>query len=171
MFKLERHKHFLARIVQTVHHRLTIHQTAAAVHSLHPVVAGGARPNVDALVSRQPKTVAAEYAAMLRLLSRSTGLPTSLVARQLHTSYTQFARGAKSSKTPRKKDELEKAPPPQPDPPKKNDDDKDDDDDKKSEKVMSLLTKGVMWMATIYILTLVLAMVLPRKNQPETSTR
>lgn len=167
MFKLERHKNLLSRIVRTVHHAQPLHQfvvsrtTAVAPLLLH----------VDTLNRHQRKHVAVEYSAMLRLLSRSTGIPTSLVARQLHSSCVQFARGNKSSKTPAKKEEPEKAAPEQPDPPKKNDNENDDEDDKKNEKMMSLVTKAVMWMATFYILTLVLAMVLPRKNQPETSTR
>lgn len=40
-----------------------------------------------------------------------------------------------------------------------------------NEKMMSVVTKAVLWMATFYILTLVLAMAMPQKNRPETSTR
>lgn len=163
MLKLERHKNLLTRIVRTVH-RQPLHQSARQA----PIVSG--LLNVDSLSRHQRKHIASEYAATLRLLSRSTGSPTALIARQLHATCAQFARGAKSSKTPRKKDEPEKAAVEEPDPPKKNDKD-DEDDEKKNEKLMSLLTKAVLWMATLYILTLVLTMMLPRKDQPETSTR
>lgn len=165
MFKLERHKHLLARLARTVHHGQLSPQTV--INRSQPVTTE--LLNVNSFNRRPLKHITAEYAAMLRLISRSTGIPTSFVARQLHSSCAQFARGTKSSKTPRKKDEPEKAAPEDPDPPKKNNND--DEDDKKNEKMMSLVTKAVMWMATFYILTLVLAMVLPRKNQPETSTR
>lgn len=164
MFKLERHKHLLSRLIRTVHHGQSLHQEA--VTRLQPIASGQLYANT--FNRHQQKHVASEYAAMLRLVSRSTGVPTSIVARQLHSSCAQFARGNKSSKSPRNKEEPEKAASEEPDPPKKNDD---DEDDKKNEKMMSLVTKLVMWMATFYILTLVLAMVLPRKNQPETSTR
>lgn len=163
MFKLERHKHLLARLIRTLHHGQPTRS--------HPSVSTSGLFHVDTISRHQQKQVAAEYGAMLRLLSRSTGIPTSLVARQLHSSCTQFARGSKSSKPPSKKDEPEKAAPEQPDPPKKNENENDEEDDKKNEKMMSLVTKAVMWMATFYILTLVLSMVFPRKNQPEASTR
>lgn len=49
--------------------------------------------------------------------------------------------------------------------------DDDDDDEKKRERMLSVFTKAVLWMATIYGMSLVLALLLPRKNRPETSTR
>lgn len=48
-------------------------------------------------------------------------------------------------------------------PPKKDDDDK--------EKMMSVVTKTLFWMITIYMLVGFLTMVMPNKNRPETTTR
>lgn len=52
-----------------------------------------------------------------------------------------------------------------------NNDDDDDNEDRKRERLMSVFTKAVLWMATIYGMSLVLGLMMPRKNQPETSTR
>lgn len=49
--------------------------------------------------------------------------------------------------------------------------DDDDDEDKKRERMISVFTKAVLWMATIYGMSLVLALMLPQKNRPETTTR
>lgn len=52
------------------------------------------------------------------------------------------------------------------------DKDKDDDDeDRKRERMISVFTKAVLWMATIYGMSLMLALLMPQKNRPETSTR
>lgn len=115
----------------------------------------------------QKKEVKQEYLAVVSLLQRSTGLSSSLISRQLHTT----AQLLKNEKSP---ENTPSNPPPPPDGDKRKQNNNEEDPDKKgdgNEKVMSVLTKAVLWMATIYILTLILTMALPQKNRPETSTR
>lgn len=52
-------------------------------------------------------------------------------------------------------------------------DNNDDNGNKKGDenKIMSIITKGILWMMTIYMLIAVMTMAVPQKNQPETSTR
>lgn len=48
------------------------------------------------------------------------------------------------------------------------------DDNKKGDegdKVLSVVTKAVLWMATIYMFVTMFTMSMPQKNRPETSTR
>lgn len=114
----------------------------------------------------QKKEVKQEYLAVVSLLQRSTGLSSNLISRHLHTT----AQSLKNEKSP---DNTPPKPPP-PDGDKRKHSNNEEDPDKKgdgNEKVMSVLTKAVLWMATIYILTLILTMALPQKNRPETSTR
>ncbi|XP_065077412.1 paraplegin [Ochlerotatus camptorhynchus] len=95
-----------------------------------------------------------EYRAILRLFSRSYGVPQHLLSRSFHTSLQRCQQnrddGGSSGGNNR--------------PPKPN---KDDD----KEKMMSVVTKTLFWMVTIYLLVGFLSMVMPNKNRPETTTR
>ncbi|XP_055586320.1 paraplegin [Uranotaenia lowii] len=96
-----------------------------------------------------------EYRAMLRLVSRSCGLPQSVLTRGFHSSVKRLqdqrnTSGGSDSERGGKKG-------------------KKDDDDK--EKMMSVVTKTLIWMITIYMLVGFLTMVVPGKNRPETATR
>lgn len=94
-----------------------------------------------------------EYRAILRLFSRSYGLPQHILSRSFHSSVQRCQQnrddGGSSGNDK---------------PPKPN---KDDD----KEKMMSVVTKTLFWMVTIYLLVGFLSMVMPNKNRPETTTR
>lgn len=112
-----------------------------------------------------------EYTALLNLIQRSTGVSTDIIARKLHSTGLVYSSekntkdNKKSSESNTSKNTGNSS--------SSNDDGGDNNNkgDEGGEKMMSVLTKAVLWIATIYIFTLVLTMMLPQKNRPETSTR
>lgn len=54
---------------------------------------------------------------------------------------------------------------------KNNNEEDDKNKNDTEEKVMSVLTKAVLWMLTIYMLVAVASLLLPNNNRPEASTR
>lgn len=98
----------------------------------------------------------------MNLVNRSFGVPTNVITRHFHTSLTHF----KESPTPNPPDNSNKS---------SSSSSSDDNDNKKGDeggdKVLSIVTKAVLWMATIYMLVTIFTMSLPQKNRPETSTR
>lgn len=99
----------------------------------------------------------------MNLVNRSFGVPTNVIARHMHTSLTH----CKESPNPNQKsDNSNKS---------SSSSSSDDNDNKKGDeggdKVLSIVTKAVLWMATIYMLVTIFTMSLPQKNRPETSTR
>ncbi|XP_053678292.1 paraplegin [Anopheles nili] len=103
----------------------------------------------------QLRQLQAEQRALLRMLCNSSSIPGYIFTRQLHSS-----SGPRHSQNK-----------PQPDrdgdPNRGNK--KNDEDDK--EKMMSVVTKTLIWMITLYLLVGFLSMVLPSRNRPESATR
>ncbi|KAL1376767.1 hypothetical protein pipiens_016702 [Culex pipiens pipiens] len=95
------------------------------------------------------RQLAAECRAIVQLFSRSYGIPQQVLLRSLHTSARMGQKQDDGDGDRGKK--------------KGNDDDK--------EKMMSVVTKTLMWMIAIYMLVGFLTMVVPNKNRPETATR
>lgn len=111
----------------------------------------------------QKKQLRYEYSALLKLLERSTGLSTNIIHRQIHSTYFLSNKSdksnASSSSSNQDKDQ------------NKNENDKDKKGDERDNKMMSVLTKAVLWVATIYMMIAVMIMAMPQKNRPETTTR
>ncbi|XP_001664033.2 paraplegin [Aedes aegypti] len=122
--------------------------------SNHPAAFKSDNSRLQQLNNAQLRQLNDEYRAVLRLLSRSSGVPQHILSRSLHSSVRRFQQnrdeGSSSGSGPDGKKP-------------KNDDDK--------EKMMSLVTKTLFWMVTVYMLVGFLTMVVPNKNRPETTTR
>ncbi|XP_058834608.1 paraplegin [Topomyia yanbarensis] len=97
-----------------------------------------------------------EYRAIVRLFSRSYGIPHYVLTRNIHTS-----SGCEQQRRDNDAAGGSNRPP--------SGDGKKDNDDK--EKMMSVVTKTLVWMITIYALVAFLTMVVPNRNRPETTTR
>lgn len=96
-----------------------------------------------------------EYKAVLGLLQRSYNLNNGQI-RNFHSTLVNFSEEKKDGNS--------------------NDQNQNNKDDKKKknendEKVMSVLTKAILWMMTLYMFIVVISFILPKKNNPETSTR
>lgn len=100
----------------------------------------------------------------MNLVNRSFGLPTNVITRHFHTSLTHF----KESPNPNPPDNSNKS---SSSSSSDDNDNKKEDDKEGGDKVLSIVTKAVLWMATIYMLVTIFTMSLPQKNRPETSTR
>ncbi|EDS39805.1 paraplegin [Culex quinquefasciatus] len=107
-----------------------------------------APPSVTPPNAQLQRQLAAECRAIVQLFSRSYGIPQQVLLRSLHTSARVGQKQDDGGDRGKKKG---------------NDDDK--------EKMMSVVTKTLMWMIAIYMLVGFLTMVVPNKNRPETATR
>ncbi|XP_035919503.1 paraplegin [Anopheles stephensi] len=107
---------------------------------------------------KQLRQLHAEQRALLRMLCDSSSIPAYVLARHLHTSARKLDKQQPQKQKPSDRDD---------DPNRGNK--KDDEDDK--EKMMSVVTKTLIWMITIYLLVGFLSMVLPSRNRPESATR
>lgn len=94
----------------------------------------------------------------MNLVHRSFDVPRHVINRHFHTSVARF----KEPPTPNQTDNSNKSS-------SENNDDKKGDEG--GDKFLSIVTKAVLWMTTIYMLVQVFAMSLPQKNRPEVSTR
>lgn len=104
--------------------------------------------------------------AVVNLIHRSTGISTNIIARHLHTSIVHFKDSSKKPSSGGDKKNQNN------DENKRNDNDNNGKKgDENGEKMMSIVTKAILWIATIYILTTMFTMAIPQKNRPETSTR
>ncbi|KAJ6640139.1 Paraplegin [Pseudolycoriella hygida] len=106
----------------------------------------------------QRKQLSKEYAAVVNLVRRSYDFP-PVVSRGFHTSSVYFKEPPK----PNSSDNSQKS--------SSNDNDKDKKEDEANNKVLSVVTKAVLWIGTIYIFVSMFTTSLPNKNRPETSTR
>lgn len=102
------------------------------------------------LSRNQMRQINSEYSAILRLLSRSFNVPQHLIARSLSTTALNLCSKQnpdKSDKPEKKKDDVK--------PPNYRSDgrhDEDDDNKKKGEdeeKLLSVLTKSILWMVSL----------------------
>lgn len=89
--------------------------------------------------------------------------------RDFHTSniYCENRKDKKSDKNKKKPENLS-------DNNNQQNNNNEEDDKKKNEteeKVMSVLTKAVLWMLTIYMLVAVASLFLPKNSRPEATTR
>lgn len=114
----------------------------------------------------QIKSLNAEFKGVKKLIKRS-GLSNQwqFLSRDFHTSILHFEQ--QKDKQPdenKKSDNSDKKPKVN-----KEEDDKNKNDNE--EKVMSVLTKAVLWMLTIYMLVAVASLLLPKNNRPEATTR
>lgn len=150
MLKLERHKQILNYARRFICNKSTANTSVCNLNF-----------NNLKFTKSQQRQITKEYAAVVNLLQRSFGAPPHVVARHFHTSLANF----KESPNPNPKQ--------QPDNSNKSSSNDDDNDDKKGDdgKVLSVVTKAVLWMATIYMFVTIFAMSLPQKGRPETSTR
>uniref|UniRef100_A0A182TB73 Uncharacterized protein n=1 Tax=Anopheles maculatus TaxID=74869 RepID=A0A182TB73_9DIPT len=112
----------------------------------------------DASINKPLRQLHAEQRALLRMLCDSSSIPAYVFARHLHTSSSKLDKQQPQKQKPTDRDG---------DPNRGNK--KDDEDDK--EKMMSVVTKTLIWMITIYLLVGFLSMVLPSRNRPESATR
>uniref|UniRef100_A0A182P7N0 AAA+ ATPase domain-containing protein n=1 Tax=Anopheles epiroticus TaxID=199890 RepID=A0A182P7N0_9DIPT len=124
------------------------------LQSVHP------RGTKSALTQRQLRQLHAEQRALIRMLCDSASIPTYVFARHLHTS-------CRSQNQQQQQPQNQKPSDRNGDPNRGSK--KDDEDDK--EKMMSVVTKTLIWMITIYLLVGFLSMVLPSRNRPESATR
>lgn len=135
----------------------TLSSSGSNLISQSGVIKSDAKPRPQQLNNHSLRQLNEEYRAVLRLLSRSCGVPQHILSRSLHSSVQRFQQnrdeGSSSGGSGQGGDG--KKP--------KNDDDK--------EKMMSLVTKTLFWMVTVYMLVGFLTMVVPNKNRPETTTR
>lgn len=91
------------------------------------------------------------------------------MCRDFHTSILHF----ENQKDKQPDDETKKSEKPS-DNSKKQKNNNDENDKNKNdteEKVMSVLTKAVLWMLTIYMLVAFASLLLPKNNRPEATTR
>uniref|UniRef100_A0A182LX52 AAA+ ATPase domain-containing protein n=1 Tax=Anopheles culicifacies TaxID=139723 RepID=A0A182LX52_9DIPT len=151
--------------------------SSLAVRRLEPAISfahrtAASQPNRDAFfralhnapcgrtfspTQKQLRQLHAEQRALLRMLCASSSIPAYVFARHLHTTIRNLDKQQPKPK-PSDRDG---------DPNRGNK--KDDEDDK--EKMMSVVTKTLIWMITIYLLVGFLSMVLPSRNRPESATR
>ncbi|EAA06300.5 AGAP000560-PA [Anopheles gambiae str. PEST] len=111
---------------------------------------------------RQLRQLQADQRALLRMLCDAGSIPAYVFARHLHTACGNRApQGAQPSGPNQKPPDRDGS-----DPNRKKDEDEDD-----KEKMMSVVTKTLIWMITIYLLVGFLSMVLPSRNRPESATR
>ncbi|XP_035782338.1 paraplegin-like [Anopheles albimanus] len=99
------------------------------------------------------KQVRVEQRILLNLFASSHTIPVIALARSIHTASSVYNKQ-----------------PPDPRDGDPNRDKKKRDEDEK-EKMMSVVTKTLVWMITIYLLVGFLTMIIPTKNRPESATR
>lgn len=155
MYRLQRNGLVLCNYIQNI--------TRSAIPSSH------AKYSSIVLNRKQKKILRNEYNAVLRLVDRSFDINSKDLLRQIHSS--KFLYNAKDEKTdkstsPRKPTDESSSSDPSNN--NKNNNNKRNDDD---EKVMSLLTKAVLWMLTVYLFVTFVSLLFPSKNNPETGTR
>uniref|UniRef100_A0A182W4S2 AAA+ ATPase domain-containing protein n=1 Tax=Anopheles minimus TaxID=112268 RepID=A0A182W4S2_9DIPT len=165
--------HHLERCRQIINNTVlkrVVHRLEPAISFAHRTAAS--QPNRDAFfrtlhnvpcgrtfspTPQQLRQLHAEQRALLRMLCASSSIPAYVLARHLHTTTRNLEKQQPKQK-PSDRDG---------DPNRGNK--KDDEDDK--EKMMSVVTKTLIWMITIYLLVGFLSMVLPSRNRPESATR
>ncbi|XP_052900251.1 paraplegin [Anopheles moucheti] len=166
--------HHLERCRQIINNTLlkqAVRRLEPAISIVHRSVTS--QPNRDAFLraiqnvpcsrafsptQKQLRQLHAEQRALLRMLCDSTSIPAYVFARHLHTTARNRDKQQPQKQKPTDRDG---------DPNRGNK--KDDEDDK--EKMMSVVTKTLIWMITIYLLVGFLSMVLPSRNRPESATR
>lgn len=108
------------------------------------------RENVLSPNRKQLRQLHSEYTAVLKLFSNSYSIPYHSLVRSIHTSQ-------RLSDQNRNKND--------------NNDDKNKKNDDDNEKMMSVVTKTLLWMITIYMFVAFATMIFPSKNRTETTTR
>ncbi|XP_050081068.1 paraplegin [Anopheles maculipalpis] len=145
--------------IQIVHRTVTSHTNRDALWRAIETASRSGQP--FGRTQKQLRQVHAEQRALLRMLCDSSSIPAYVFARHLHTSARKLDKQQPPQK-PKPSDRRGEG-----DPNRGNK--KDDEDDK--EKMMSVVTKTLIWMITIYLLVGFLSMVLPSRNRPESATR
>lgn len=122
---------------------------------------------------RQKKLLRAEYNAVLLLLDRSFGV-NGATLRQFHSATVltgKYEKNKDSQQNSNNKSKSSSAPSSSSPPNNKNNSNDKKNDNNNDEKVMSLLTKAVLWMITVYLFIMFASLLFPSKTNPETTTR
>lgn len=112
---------------------------------------------------RQKQQFLNEFSAVLSLFSRSYGIPKTILARAFHTTCVHMKE---PSKPPRDRESRE---PNRDDPNRDNKNNKDDD----KEKMMSVVSKTLLWMFTIYIMVVFISVIFTGRSRappPDSAT-
>lgn len=162
MYKVNRYK-----FISELHRKLT----KLSVNSCHTLSVEGNRSILNSLPTQlssvtknELKQISSEYSALLKLFSRSFGVPQNDILRSLNRSILKCQKQSRDQNpSSNKKD---------PQHPSFNSDGKhdppDEDKDPDKEKMMSVLSKTIF---TMFLVFMFLSLIIPPKNRPENATR
>lgn len=133
----------------------------SAIHCNHVT----RRPSSN-LGRKEQKLFLNEVSAVINLINRSYNIPKPVIARFLHTTCVRFREPSKPPRDREPKQQNNNEPEsqsPRNDESNKNNDGKKDNDEK--EKMMSVLSKTLLWMFTIYVMIAFLSLLFSGRSR------